>query len=43
LLMFNIIEEKKRNRNENCVGGWRNCIVSEFSMEIYLCDIWHLN
>jgi hypothetical protein len=38
MFMFNIIEGK-RNRNEKCVGGARNCIVSECNVEIDLCEI----
>jgi hypothetical protein len=37
------LSKKIRNGNENRVGGWRNCIISECNMEIDLCEIWHLN
>jgi hypothetical protein len=43
LCWYSTLSKEKRNRNEKCVGEWRNCIVSECNMEIDLCEIWHLN
>jgi hypothetical protein len=38
MLMFNIIEENK-NPKEKCVGGGRNCIVSDtFLRSCQLCS-----